>query len=91
MFNNKKYIIDSNECNDILQIDEDFHELNEENSYFKDNSEYNKNSSNNLSNSNQFYNYLKYSNIELDMDVDPNFIDINLKKEEEKRRKKEVE
>jgi len=97
MFNNKKFMIDTNEDNEIIQINDDFQELNEEseeNDYIQNNSQlYNDDEEDysNYSNSNRLKNILKNSIKEIDTDVDPNFRDKKLKKEEEKRRQKEVE
>ena len=89
MFYSKQFMIDTNEDNEIIQINDDYQELNEESSYLKDNLNSEKNNSkynSNISNSHQKNNHLKYLNI----DIDPNFIDGDLKKEE-KRRLKEIE
>ena len=92
-FNNKEYMIDTNEDNDIIQINDDYQELNEESIYIKDNLNSDQKNSkffSGSSNSIQLNNYIKNSNIEINEDIDPNFIDRDLKKEE-KRRLKEIQ
>ena len=89
MFYSKQFMKDTNEDNEIIQITDDYQELNEESLYLKDNENSEKNNSkydSNISNSYKKNNHLKYSNI----DIDPNFIDGDLIKEE-KRRLKEIE
>lgn len=94
MFNKKIYIIDTNEDNDIISINDDYQEVNKDSSFINKKSEYNKKKpfeKFEIPNFNRLNNIIQNSNIGIETDVDPNFKDINLKKEEEKRRLKEVE
>ena len=83
--------------NAVIEINDDFGEIEEDYYYIKNESNYeNQNIEedfSNISNLNKLNNYFSNSNIDInnDIDVDPNFTDNKLKKEEEKRRLKEVE
>ena len=83
--------------NAVIEINDDFGEIEEDYYYIKNESNYeNQNIEedfSNISNLNKLNNYFNNSNINInnDTDVDPNFTDNKLKKEEEKRRLKEVE
>ena len=83
--------------NAVIEINDDFGEIEDDYYYIKNDSNFENHKSedvsSNISNLYKLNNYFSDSNIDInnDTDVDPNFADKRLKKEEEKRRQREVE
>ena len=91
-------MIDLAEDKEIMKINKDFQDINEEINYIKNssnleikqNEEEEENDEYSLISNSNYYNQEKDEN-EFDKDIDPNFQDKYLQKEEEKRRRKEIE